>query len=188
MLWKPVKSQLEWRKIFVDLKGKEECNRSVEHLIYIFHSCGRHVLSNVIQYGNIFWLVRVILVVAFGFCPKMLGGVRDLRSILLSFYECRFSGGNTMRWWGHSNPTICQRIYLNLFYSKVWSGQKKFGCKHLRLASCSHALLALVLALTSHLVKLSLPNISFLGYFCFRTNISYTASKSLNCAPYLNSC
>ena len=55
-----------------------------------------------------YWLlIRVTLVVAFGFCPKILGGGRDLQIILLSFYECRFDDGDTMRWWGHSNPTIC---------------------------------------------------------------------------------
>ena len=44
----------------------------------------------------IWWLVRVSLVVAF--CPKILGGGGDPRIILLSFYGCRLSGGDTMRW------------------------------------------------------------------------------------------
>ena len=34
---------------------------------------------------------------------------------ILSFYECRFSGGDTMRWWRHSNPTLCKKICLNFF-------------------------------------------------------------------------
>ena len=24
----------------------------------------------------------------------------------LSFYDCRFNGGDTMKWWGHSNATL----------------------------------------------------------------------------------
>ena len=38
----------------------------------------------------------------FAILPKILAGGRDLGIILLSFYECRFNGGDTMRWWGHS--------------------------------------------------------------------------------------
>ena len=33
----------------------------------------------------------------------------------LSFYECRFSGMDTMRWWGHSNNTLCKKHLLELF-------------------------------------------------------------------------
>ena len=34
---------------------------------------------------------------------------------ILSFYECRFSGGDTMRWWGHTNPTVCKKYLYELF-------------------------------------------------------------------------
>ena len=39
------------------------------------------------KYGFVYycWLVRITLVVAFGFCPKTFGGGRDLRTILMLF-------------------------------------------------------------------------------------------------------
>ena len=43
---------------------------------------------------------------------------------ILSFFECRFSGGDTMRWWGHSNPTICKKNCLNFLHSQVAEMQK----------------------------------------------------------------
>ena len=33
----------------------------------------------------------------------------------LSFYECRFSGGDTMRWWGILNPYLMQKKLFELF-------------------------------------------------------------------------
>ena len=60
--------------------------------------------------------------VAFGFCLKILGGGWGAMSSTLSFHECRFSGGNTMRWWGLSNSTKCKRICLNFFHSQVGVG------------------------------------------------------------------
>ena len=36
-------------------------------------------------------------------------------NVTLSFYECRFSSWDTMRWWGYSNHTLCKRIDLNFF-------------------------------------------------------------------------
>ena len=38
-------------------------------------------------------------------CPKTLGGGGDLRIIFLLKNSCSFSGGDNLRWWGHSNPT-----------------------------------------------------------------------------------
>ena len=78
----------------------------------------------------IWWLDRDTIIIFGGllespwlllaFWPKILGGDRDLRMVLLSFYECRFSGGDTMRWWGHSNPTLCKRICLNFCTRRQW--------------------------------------------------------------------
>ena len=59
------------------------------------------------------WLIRVSLVVTFGFLSQNFGRWRGPANGTLSFYECRFSGGDTMRWWGHSNPTIYAK--KNLF-------------------------------------------------------------------------
>ena len=50
---------------------------------------------------------------------------------ILSFYEFRFSGGDTMRWLGRSNPTLCKRSFLNFLHSQV-AGTKNFGCESLR--------------------------------------------------------
>ena len=57
-------------------------------------------------------------------------------NVTLSFYECRFSGGDAMRWWGHWNPTLCKRV--------VWT-------------FCTHRQQDEKTSGTSHLVKLSLP-------------------------------
>ena len=46
----------------------------------------------------------------------------------LSFYECRFSGGDTMREWGHSNPTLCKR-FLALFDLTGSGDVNNFGCQ-----------------------------------------------------------
>ena len=61
---------------------------------------------------------------------------------ILSFYVCRLSGGDSQRWWGHSNPTCCNQICLNLLYS----------LKHLACAlmpECARSRL-------NHLMRLSL--------------------------------
>ena len=50
----------------------------------------------------------------------------------LSFYECRFSGGDTMKWYGHS---IWKRICLNFLRSQV-AGTQKLPMRP--LASKSH--------------------------------------------------
>ena len=38
---------------------------------------------------------------------------------VILWIEWRFRGGDTMRWYGHSNPTICKRICLNFLHSQV---------------------------------------------------------------------
>ena len=44
--------------------------------------------------------------VAFGFLPQNIGRWPAPMNGTLAFYECKFSGGGTMRCWGHSNPTM----------------------------------------------------------------------------------
>ena len=46
-----------------------------------------------------------LLVVAFGFCPKIVGGGGDLQMMVLVKNECSLSGGDNHKWWGHSTPT-----------------------------------------------------------------------------------
>ena len=71
----------------------------------------------------------------------------------LSFYKCRLSGGDIMRWQGHSDPTLCKRICLNFLHSQA-TEHKNFWCERSR---------------PSHLVKLS----QFI--FDFHSFISVTA-------------
>ena len=49
----------------------------------------------------------------------------------LSFYEYNSSGGNTMREWGHSDPTLCKKFVWTVCIHRQW-GWKNVGCKHLR--------------------------------------------------------
>ena len=56
------------------------------------------------------------------FCPKILGGGRDLQIIFLHENACSFSGGYNLRWWGHSNPTHTNLIHWNIHIRK--GGQK----------------------------------------------------------------
>ena len=50
---------------------------------------------------------RVTSMVTFGFLFQYFDRWQGLRNGTWSFYECRLSGGNIQRWWGHSNPTYC---------------------------------------------------------------------------------
>ena len=52
--------------------------------------------------------------VALGFLAQNFGRWWGVMNGTLSFYECRFSGGDTMRWWGHSNST-CAKEFFELF-------------------------------------------------------------------------
>ena len=83
-----------------------------------------NIISNYLF--NFWWFVRVTLVIAFGFLPQNFGRWWGPMNGPLSFYECRFSGGDTMRWWGHSNPTLCKRICLNFLHSQVvWTPKRE---------------------------------------------------------------
>ena len=62
---------------------------------------------------------RATLVVASSFLPQKFGRWWRPTNGALSFYECRLSGGNTQRSWGHSNPTCCNQICLNFLHSWV---------------------------------------------------------------------
>ena len=64
--------------------------------------------------------LRVTLMGAFGFLPQSFGRWQGPtnHSIVILWMQ----GWDTMRWWGHSNPTICQRIYLNSkAVQKLWA-------------------------------------------------------------------
>ena len=63
--------------------------------------------------GCYWWLIRVTLVVTLGFCPKILGGGRDLQMVLLHSMNVGSVVG--IPWWRYSNPTICKRICLSFF-------------------------------------------------------------------------
>ena len=54
---------------------------------------------------NIWWLVRVTFVVAFGFFPKILGGGGNLQIVILLEKECNFSDADNVRWWRHSKTS-----------------------------------------------------------------------------------
>ena len=43
--------------------------------------------------------------VAFCFCPNILGDGRDLQMMVLPENECSVSAGDSHGWWGHSIPT-----------------------------------------------------------------------------------
>ena len=71
-----------------------------------------------LMYKNNWWLV-VTLVVAFAFLPRHFGKVMGPMKDILSYYECRLSGGDTQKWWKHSNPTCCNQICLKFLHSQV---------------------------------------------------------------------
>ena len=48
------------------------------------------------------------------FMPQNFGRWQGPRNDTLSSYECRFSGGDSMRWWRQSNPTLYISICLHI--------------------------------------------------------------------------
>ena len=62
--------------------------------------------------------LRVTLVAGFGFLPQNGGMWSGPMNGTLSFYECSWSSGNSMRWWRYSNPTCYNPIYLKFVHSK----------------------------------------------------------------------
>ena len=71
-------------------------------------------------------LVRVTLVAAFRFFLQNFGRWWGPTNGNLSFCDCRFSSRDTMRSWGHSNPTLRKRICLTFLHSQV-AGRKTLG-------------------------------------------------------------
>ena len=61
---------------------------------------------------NVWWLVRVTLVVDWLFLPRNFGLVVGIYEGLLPFCECTWGGGSICRWWGiflkekSENPVI----------------------------------------------------------------------------------
>ena len=80
--------------------------------------------------------------VAFSFLAQNFGRWRGTMNSTLSFYECRLSGGDTQKWWGHSNPTCCNQFYLNFLHS-----QAAVMLRH-HLHACSHLCASLHLKTT----------------------------------------
>ena len=60
-------------------------------------------------------------IACFGFLPQILR-----QNGTLSFYECRFSSGDTTRWYKHSNPTLYKIICLNFLHTQLVPGTQKF--------------------------------------------------------------
>ena len=61
------------------------------------------------------------------FDPKISGqGGTYERCLIISF-----SGRGIMRWWGHSSPTLCKRICLNVLHSQAVGAQKNVGHVHI---------------------------------------------------------
>ena len=48
-------------------------------------------------------------------CFEMAGPM----NAILSFFDCRFIGGDTQRWWGHLNPTCCNKECELFLHSEV---------------------------------------------------------------------
>ena len=70
------------------------------------------------------WLAELSYWLLLIFCPKNLGSWQGPANGTLSFCECS---------WGHSNPTCCNWIHLNLFALRGC-----LGAKHLaHICSCS---------------------------------------------------
>ena len=81
-------------------------------------------------------------------------------------YECRLSGGDTMRWLGHLNHNSCNIICSNFFSHRQW-GCKNFGCEYSsHLPRPSHLVefpRPIFLLFTSHVTK---RNMSKSTFFC----------------------
>ena len=67
------------------------------------------------------------LLAALGFLPQHYGRQLGPTNGTLSFYECRFSGGDTMRWRGHSTPTLHKRICFNFLHSQAVGIENTWG-------------------------------------------------------------
>ena len=80
------------------------------------------------------WLVRVTLVVAFGFLPQNFGRWWGPTNSTLSVYECRFSGG----WWRHWNPTKCKKKLFQRFALTGGRDTKTLGAST-HTISCTRA-------------------------------------------------
>ena len=106
------------------------------------------VIIKISTKDSYWWLARVTFTVPFGFLTQNFGMWWGHTIGTLLFYECRFSGGDTMRCWGDSNPTLCKRIWS--FCTHRQQGCKNFRCQHLR-----HRLYP------SHLMKLSLTTFAY---------------------------
>ena len=94
---------------------------SVNYSKPLFTVNGQHCCYGSLHYllvHDVWWLVRVTLVVAFGFCPKILGGGEGLWLVILLKKECNFSSADNVRWWGYSNTARWLKK-LNFWHSQA---------------------------------------------------------------------
>ena len=97
---------------------------------------------------HIWWLVRVIKVISFGFLSHNFRPVVRTCEYHLPFCENSWSVGSIWRWWGYLNTTCCNQKYLNFLYSVVVRTHKPsldclcYLCALPLHLSCYHALLS----------------------------------------------
>ena len=119
-------------------------------LHYLQRLCHFQGFSNAWKCNIYWWLVKVTLVVAFGFLRQKLWRWWGSTNGILSFYKCKFSGGVTMRWWEHLNPIICKRIWT--FWTDRWWGCKKLWAQALVPGLERSCPIANIVELSQHLI------------------------------------
>ena len=85
-------------------------------------------------------LVRITLVVAFGFLPKNFGRWWGSMNDTFALYECSLSSVDNQSWWGHSNPAYCLKKFQT-FCIQRWQGPKNFSheSSHPGASPCARA-------------------------------------------------
>ena len=89
--------------------------------------------------GQIFWLLILLMIYTlrylcffhFGFLLEsphwlLLAKFWKMLKIYKPFYVCKFSGGDTMRWWRNSKDTICAKDFVWTYCTKRKIGWKNF--------------------------------------------------------------
>ena len=109
--------------------------------------------------------------VAFGFLPQNFGRCRGPTNGTLSFSECRFSGGDTMRRWVCPNSAFTKE-FVETFSTHRWWGRKNFERKHSHLShlvKLSPFLFKFVKGILNVILVLSFGDLSVDGRVCFCT-------------------
>ena len=109
------------------------------------------------------WLVRVTLVIAFGFLPQIFRRWWELWMILALIYKCSLNGVDNQRWWRHSNPTGWGHPYptycYNFFELFALTGGGNIKTLGVSNRTQAQVLMPLQSHPTSHLVEFPIPNI-----------------------------